>query len=190
MLPTLLLSLAGVTTATWTLQDDYVSGGNFFSKFQFFTSSDPTHGFVQYQSQSNAQNLGLISQSSSNVYIGTDHSNKQPNGRPSVRIQSYNTYNSGLFLLDLQHMPGELMNSRPRCKCCLIHMSGGICGTWPAFWLLGDDWPSRGEIDIIEVRGIAHTWDIPADRCRASTMATPTRKLCTLPRDVLFRMPQ
>ncbi|TKA76221.1 hypothetical protein B0A49_03301 [Cryomyces minteri] len=24
------------------------------------------------------------------------------------------------------------------------------CGTWPAYWLLGPNWPSNGEIDIIE----------------------------------------
>jgi hypothetical protein len=24
------------------------------------------------------------------------------------------------------------------------------CGTWPAFWLLGPDWPNSGEVDIIE----------------------------------------
>lgn len=38
-------------------------------------------------------------------------------GRGSVRIESKKTYNKGLFLVDIKHMPG------------------GICGTWPAFWL-------------------------------------------------------
>ena len=31
----------------------------------------------------------------------------------------------------------------------IAHMPVG-CGTWPAFWLLGPEWPKNGEIDIIE----------------------------------------
>ncbi|KAI9875363.1 MAG: hypothetical protein M1830_008581 [Pleopsidium flavum] len=29
-------------------------------------------------------------------------------------------------------------------------MPGGVCGTWPAFWTVGPDWPNNGEIDIFE----------------------------------------
>lgn len=65
--------------------------------------------------------------------MGVDHSNvASGRGRNSVRVSSKKAYNHGLIILDLYHMPG------------------GQCGTWPAFWLLGDDWPNNGEVDIIE----------------------------------------
>lgn len=128
----LFAALSGLGTAAYTLQDDYMADGNFFGKFSFFTASDPTHGFVQYVNQGTAQSTGLISQSSSKVIMGVDSKNVQPNGRPSVRIVSNKSYNTGLFILDLQHQPG------------------GICGTWPAFWLVGPNWPNNGEVDIIE----------------------------------------
>jgi hypothetical protein len=67
------------------------------------------------------------------VYMGVDSTNvASGRGRDSIRISTINTYNHGLFILDLAHMPG------------------GACGTWPAFWMLGPDWPNNGEIDIIE----------------------------------------
>jgi len=69
-------------------------------------------------------------------YLGVDYTTPitvAARGRGSVRIESTKTYNKGLFILDLKHMPG------------------GICGTWPAFWSLGSGtWPQGGEIDIIE----------------------------------------
>jgi beta-glucanase (GH16 family) len=49
-----------------------------------------------------------------------------------VRLTSKNSYTHGLVILDLAHMPG------------------GVCGTWPAFWMVGPNWPNSGEIDIIE----------------------------------------
>lgn len=65
--------------------------------------------------------------------MGVDHSTiALAPGRSSVRVASTATYNHGLIILDLEHMPG------------------GICGTWPAFWLLGPNWPDSGEVDIIE----------------------------------------
>ncbi|KAF2482525.1 concanavalin A-like lectin/glucanase domain-containing protein, partial [Neohortaea acidophila] len=66
--------------------------------------------------------------------IGVDTTNLWPTGgpgRPSVRLISDNTYTHGLFILDVLHMPFG-------------------CGTWPAYWLLGPNWPYNGEIDIIE----------------------------------------
>ncbi|GAD92526.1 hypothetical protein PVAR5_1119 [Paecilomyces variotii No. 5] len=126
-----LAALAKLSTAAYTLQQDF-GISNFFDNFAFFTGTDPTNGFVQYVDQSTAQSAGLISTGSS-VYIGVDNTNvASSSGRESVRISSTATYEHGLVILDLAHMPG------------------GICGTWPAFWMLGSDWPNNGEIDIIE----------------------------------------
>ncbi|KAH0253932.1 endo-1,3(4)-beta-glucanase, partial [Aureobasidium melanogenum] len=127
-----LFSFVNLSIAGYVLQDDYNSAA-FFDMFDFFTYSDPTHGFVQYIDQGTAWNTGLISNSNDKVYIGVDHTNVQPNGRPSIRLTSKNAYNSGtLVILDLEHMPGN------------------ACGAWPAFWMVGPNWPNGGEIDIIE----------------------------------------
>ena len=120
------------TIAGYVLEDDYTPS-NFFNMFSFWTSGDPTHGFVDYVSEATAQSSGLISTTSNGIYMGVDHTNMAPNGRASVRLTSNKAYNAGsLVILDLQHMPG------------------GICGTWPAFWTVGPNWPNGGEIDIIE----------------------------------------
>ncbi|KAF7134188.1 hypothetical protein CNMCM5793_005867 [Aspergillus hiratsukae] len=129
LLPILGVSATGM--AAYILEDDYRTT-SFFDKFSFFTGSDPTGGFVSYVDRTTAQNAGLISTGSS-VYMGVDHTNiASSSGRPSVRISSTNSYTHSLVILDLAHMPG------------------GICGTWPAFWMLGPDWPTNGELDIIE----------------------------------------
>ncbi|KAI9792354.1 MAG: hypothetical protein M1835_007927 [Candelina submexicana] len=117
--------------AEYSLEDDYTPS-EFFSKFSFFTENDPTHGFVKYVNQSTAQVSGLISISGGSAYIGVDHKTNSSTGRASVRIASTKLYNHGLIIADIAHMPG------------------GICGTWPAFWTLGPDWPNGGEIDILE----------------------------------------
>lgn len=78
------------------------------------------------------KSAGLIKTSGSSVILGADSTNVTPNGRPSLRLQSVKSYDTGLVIADLAHMPGS------------------ICGAWPALWLLGPDWPSNGEIDIIE----------------------------------------
>jgi len=99
---------------------------------EFFTAGDPTHGVVDYVNQQTAQSKGYIGMKGTAVYIGCDMTTKAAGrGRQSVRINTNEHYNGGLFIMDLQHMPTG-------------------CGTWPAWWLVGPNWPSGGEIDIIE----------------------------------------
>ncbi|KAF7948025.1 hypothetical protein EAE96_009093 [Botrytis aclada] len=124
---------------TYNLKDTYNSA-NFFSSFSFFTDPDPTHGYVSYQSKSAASAQGLINNNNGQVYLGVDHKTVNPSvGRASVRLTSNKSYNHGLFIADIAHMPGS------------------ICGVWPAFWLVGPNWPYGGEIDVIEGVNLAGT---------------------------------
>ncbi|KAF9886818.1 hypothetical protein FE257_011065 [Aspergillus nanangensis] len=128
-----LLPIAGLAhAASYTLEDDFGAGSSFFDKFDFFTQPDPTHGYVKYVDRPTAKSAGLVAFTNSSTYMGVDHTNIANSGRSSVRITSKKSYNHGLFILDLAHMPAS------------------ICGTWPAYWLLGPNWPTTGEIDIIE----------------------------------------
>ncbi|EDU50880.1 1,3(4)-beta-glucanase [Pyrenophora tritici-repentis Pt-1C-BFP] len=120
-----MLPLAG-----YVLQDDYMT--DFYGGFNFFTGPDPTSGFVKYVDQATAKQTNLINSSSTKaVSWGVDHTNQTPNGRPSIRMESKKRYDSGLIVIDVAHMPFG-------------------CGTWPAFWTVGPNWPKMGEIDIIE----------------------------------------
>jgi len=119
-------------TSTYHIVDTYDSS-NFFSEFTFDTDDDPTHGYVDYQSQSAASSAGLYNTNNNQIYMGVDSTNvASGRGRKSVRLSSSNTYTHGLFILDLTHMPSS------------------TCGVWPAFWLVNFNWPAQGEIDIIE----------------------------------------
>lgn len=116
--------------AGYVLEDDYMT--NFYDHFEFFTGKDPTNGFVKYIDEDTARQSNLINASSTtSVQWGVDVQNKTPNGRPSIRLESKKKYDQGLIVLDVGHMPFG-------------------CGTWPAFWTLGPNWPTGGEIDILE----------------------------------------
>ncbi|KAI8147328.1 concanavalin A-like lectin/glucanase domain-containing protein [Fennellomyces sp. T-0311] len=114
----------------WTLQDTF-QGKSFFDGFAFFSKPDPTHGFVKYVDQQTAEATGLVQFQDNAVIMKADNHTIAPDGRSSVRISSHNTYEYGLFLFDIEHMPIG-------------------CAQWPAVWLLGPDWPNGGEIDIVE----------------------------------------
>jgi len=127
----LFLVLAVSTTFSYNLHVNY-SGAGFFDPWDFYTQGDPTHGVVDYVNHQTAQTAGLIGVRNGAVYIGCDAKNKVTGrGRQSVRISTREIWNGGLFVMDADHMPTG-------------------CGTWPAWWLVGPNWPSGGEIDIIE----------------------------------------
>jgi beta-glucanase (GH16 family) len=127
-----LLAGAQLGAAQYSLTETY-DQSNFFTTFDFFNAPDPTHGFVQYVNAQTANNNGLAGFALGASYLGVHHQAKTiAGGMPSTRVSSKKTYNGGLFITDIGHMPGG-------------------CGTWPAFWTTSEaDWPTKGEIDIIE----------------------------------------
>ncbi|EED11801.1 conserved hypothetical protein [Talaromyces stipitatus ATCC 10500] len=120
--------------ASYHLKKSFTKNGAFFENFEFFTGADPTKGYVNYMGREAATEAGLAKTlANGTVYLGVDsHTIMKSSGRPSVRLTSNDSFKYGLLMLDLIHMPDS------------------VCGTWPAFWLLGSDWPTNGEIDIIE----------------------------------------
>lgn len=108
------------------------SGQSFFQGWDFFTGSDPTNGNVQFVNQQTATSSNLTSiNSAGNAVMRVDSTAQVPGNRNSVRIQTQFTFNGGLVIMDSVHMPTG-------------------CGTWPAFWTNGANWPVTGEIDIVE----------------------------------------
>mmetsp|Transcript_31317 Transcript_31317/g.76398 ORF Transcript_31317/g.76398 Transcript_31317/m.76398 type:complete len:372 (-) Transcript_31317:183-1298(-) len=111
-----------------------VNASSFTDFFEFFTSPDPTHGFVEFVNQTEALDLGMLNVGGKQIYMSVDQGadyNPQGPGRKSVRVQSRLTFSQGIFVIDLEHLPTG-------------------CGTWPAFWSVGPSWPKAGEIDILE----------------------------------------
>ncbi|KAL4784452.1 concanavalin A-like lectin/glucanase domain-containing protein [Aspergillus varians] len=122
-------------TASYKIQESW-EGEKILNHFHFFDQADPTNGFVTYVNQSHAEDAGLVKiTETGSLYMGVDYETvltADGPGRESVRIESNEYYDQGLYVVDIAHMPGS------------------ICGTWPAFWAVGPDWPTDGEIDIIE----------------------------------------
>ena len=104
------LALGTTGWAAYTLEDDYFSGGDFFSQFSFWTPDngpDPTKGFVKYD-----QHKNLLESSANNAKMWVSNATSAPDGRESIRITSNKSYQSGLVILDVESMPG------------------GVCGSW------------------------------------------------------------
>ncbi|KZW03327.1 glycoside hydrolase family 16 protein [Exidia glandulosa HHB12029] len=119
--------------ASYSVSDTFI-GSSFLSGFDFEAISDPTHGRVQYVSQSAAQSANLTSTTSTSFVMRVESKtvlSASGAGRKSVRIQSKKQWTTHVAIIDVRHMPQG-------------------CGTWPAFWEVGANWPFGGELDIIE----------------------------------------
>jgi hypothetical protein len=83
---------------------------------------DPTDGSVNYLSKADALSSGIVNTNNNQIYLGVDSTNKAQliknsqtvHGRNSVRLESVDTWSSGLMIADIVHMPGT------------------ACGVWPA----------------------------------------------------------
>ncbi|KAI0932742.1 hypothetical protein AcW2_001277 [Taiwanofungus camphoratus] len=120
-----------IPASPWKLTQAY-QGNSFFDGWTFNTGSDPTHGTVQYADKNTAQSANLTSiTSEGNAIMRVDTTPQIQGNRQSVRITTDYTYTGALVIMDSVHMPTG-------------------CGTWPAFWSNGPNWPAGGEIDIVE----------------------------------------
>ncbi|GAA6034149.1 hypothetical protein JCM8097_000720, partial [Rhodosporidiobolus ruineniae] len=135
--PTRTFSTAPTAPAANPILRRSYTGNDFFdqTKFWAFTAADPTAGSVNYQSLFSAATQNLTSLTSTgSARLGVDSTSVLAAGqyRNSVRISSVETVNPGsLVIADFAHVPEG-------------------CGTWPAFWLYSDPWPTNGEIDVLE----------------------------------------
>lgn len=147
------LLAATAQASTYSLVNKFNSS-NFFSSFDFYSSADPTNGFVTYTTASEASGAGLAGYVNDMVYLGVDHTTANPtSGRGSTRVTSQSAYTKGLFIADIAHMPVG-------------------CGVWPALWTLGPNWPSSGEIDIIEGVNSQATDEITLHTASGCSMAS------------------
>ncbi|KAF8973863.1 glycoside hydrolase family 16 protein [Flammula alnicola] len=89
-------------------------------------------GLVTYIDQNTANSSGLLEvNSQGNAIMRVETTPVVSGNRKSIRITTQSQFNGGLVIMDSAHMPTG-------------------CGTWPAFWTNGPNWPIDGEIDIVE----------------------------------------
>ncbi|KDQ07526.1 glycoside hydrolase family 16 protein [Botryobasidium botryosum FD-172 SS1] len=129
----LVLGSTEVLAGSFKISDTFI-GSSFLTGFKHEAIGDPTHGRVNYVDQATATRLNLTYTNSNTLVIRSDYTTKLNSGgagRNSVRLLSNKQWGTSVTVLDVRHMPVG-------------------CGTWPAFWTVGNNWPNGGEIDIIE----------------------------------------
>lgn len=140
----LLASASFVQSVSWK-RADTITAKDYMNKFYFFDGQDPTNGLVKYQSQKAAQQQKLVSVDGDSFYMKVDTTEEQTEGRPSVRLQSKNTYADAVYTCVITCALG--LHSLH-----FSHVPLG-CSVWPSFWTTAPNqklWPKGGEIDILE----------------------------------------
>jgi len=129
-----------LSTSTLAFPSSYflsenIIGPAFYNHFNFENITDPTHGRVTYVDRATAIRENLTYASLDSFVLKTDaKAVLKPDGpgRNSVRIISKKAYTTHIAVFDVRHMPQG-------------------CATWPAIWeTKGLNWPTGGEVDILE----------------------------------------
>ncbi|KAJ7598964.1 glycoside hydrolase family 16 protein [Mycena floridula] len=111
-----------------------IVGAGFNDAFFYDAIPDPTSGRVNYVDAVTARSQNLTYASSNTFIARSDFKNVLSPaglGRNSFRLKSNKQYSTSVTIFNVRHMPTG-------------------CGTWPALWSFGDEWPNQGEIDILE----------------------------------------
>ncbi|KAJ6586108.1 concanavalin A-like lectin/glucanase domain-containing protein [Mycena capillaripes] len=119
----------GTSSDGWSLTSQ-LQGQTFLDFFDFELTTNDNGGVVQYV---DGVESGLAYTSGSQVVLAVDDTSTV-SLRKAVRMHSktqFNAVDNNLFIFDVAHVPA-------------------VCGTWPAIWLTGTNWPSDGEIDVVE----------------------------------------
>lgn len=146
---TTLVSLAvAANAANLTLVTEY-SGSSFFDNWQFYgdTTSgvngpwngtvpwdDTTTGDVFYMGRQNGSSLYHVDSTTGHAFIKVDNTSvvDYPQKRDSIRIATNDFFSIGtVWVIDVYNLPWG-------------------CSVWPGIWTKGANWPSDGEIDIVE----------------------------------------
>lgn len=121
----------GTSTASegWKLSNK-LEGQAFLDFFNYDAGFGDNGGAAEYV---NGISEGLAYTSGDQVILAVDDT-PTVSARGSLRMVSktkFNAENNNLFIFDIAHMPA-------------------VCGTWPAIWFTGANWPYDGEIDVVE----------------------------------------
>ncbi|KZT70709.1 glycoside hydrolase family 16 protein [Daedalea quercina L-15889] len=155
-----LYSGSALAATSYSLVKEY-SGQDFFNDWVFYNQYDnTTNGDIVYVSQQNAtaQKLAYVNDNGAAI-IKVDNTSFVPwnQKRDSVRITTADYFELGsVLIMDASHIPYG-------------------CGIWPSFWTKGEQWPSGGEIDIVEAINsmTANQYALHSNEgCSASSSAT------------------